>query len=104
MRKITVAVDEETYRLVCIRAAEMGTSVSAMVRGYLWGLAADSACAAGKTPGKSDQETGEQIRARELKEVFADFDARGVGLRITENLSRDELYDEAMNSKLDAVR
>ena len=104
MRNITVTIDEETHRLARIRAAELDTSVSAMVRGFLRSLVLDSARAAGKVLGKPDNETQEQIRARELEEVFADFDARGVGLRMTENLSRDELYDEAINSKPDAVR
>ena len=30
---------------------------------------------------------------RELEEVLADFDARGVGLNMSDNLSREELYD-----------
>ena len=33
MKNITVAVDEETHRLARIRAAELDTSVSALVRG-----------------------------------------------------------------------
>ena len=32
MRNITVSVDEETHRLARIRAAELDTSVSALVR------------------------------------------------------------------------
>ena len=39
MKNITVSVDEETHRLVHVRAAELGTSVSALVRGYLKTLA-----------------------------------------------------------------
>ena len=35
MKNIIVSVDEETHRLARIRAAELGTSVSALVRGYL---------------------------------------------------------------------
>ena len=35
MKTITVPVDEETYRLSRIKAAEAGTSVSALVRAYL---------------------------------------------------------------------
>ena len=34
-----------------------------------------------------------QRRRRLLSEVVADFDARGVGLRMSENLPRDQLYD-----------
>lgn len=104
MRNITVTVDEATHRLARIRAAELDTSVSAMVRSFLSGLVLDSTRTAGAAPGKPDKETQERIRARELEEVFADFDARGVGLRMAENLSRDELYDEAIGSKPDEVR
>ena len=42
MRNITVSVDEETHRIARIRAAELDTSVSAMVRGFLRSLAVDS--------------------------------------------------------------
>jgi hypothetical protein len=35
MKNITVAVDDETYRLARIAAAERNTSVSALVRDYL---------------------------------------------------------------------
>lgn len=35
MKNITVSVDDETYRKARIRAAELDTSVSAMVREYL---------------------------------------------------------------------
>ena len=43
MRNITVSADEETHRLARIRAAELDTSVSALVRGYLRSLAATCA-------------------------------------------------------------
>lgn len=39
MKNITVSVDEETHRLARVRAAELGTSVSALIRGYLKTLA-----------------------------------------------------------------
>ena len=39
MRNITVAVDEETHRRARIRAAELDTSVSALVREFLRRLA-----------------------------------------------------------------
>ena len=34
-----------------------------------------------------------ESRRRLLQETFKDFDARGVGLRMSDNLSREELYD-----------
>ena len=43
MKNITVSVDEETHRRARIRAAELGTSVSALVRDYLRSLITDGA-------------------------------------------------------------
>jgi plasmid stability protein len=39
MKNITIAIDDETHRAARIRAAELGTSVSALVKAYLRGLA-----------------------------------------------------------------
>ncbi len=39
MKNVTITLDDETHRNARIRAAEMGTSLSAMVKGYLQGLA-----------------------------------------------------------------
>ena len=52
-----------------------------------------------------DEETHRvaQLRVRDLDEVIADFDSRGVGLRPRDNLTRDELYDEAIDGS-DAIR
>ncbi len=91
MRNITVSVDEQTHRLARIRAAELDTSVSALVRDYLRSLAADQ-----DQGGKARAESGETIyqrRCRLLREVLADFDSRGIGLRMSENLPREALYD-----------
>ena len=41
MKNITVSVDEETHRAARIRAAELGTAVSALVRNYLRSLSRD---------------------------------------------------------------
>jgi plasmid stability protein len=35
MKNITITIDDETHRAARVRAAEMGTSVSALVKGYL---------------------------------------------------------------------
>ena len=86
MRNITVAVDDDTYRRSRIRAAELDTSVSALVRGFLQDLVE------GRAQG-APAETKEEHRRRLLEEVLADFDARGVGVSVAGNLSRDELYD-----------
>lgn len=38
MKNVTIALDDETHRQARIRAAEMGTSLSALVKGYLINL------------------------------------------------------------------
>ena len=101
VKNITVSVDEETHRTARIRAAELGTSVSALVRNYLRSLSRDSFGGALVPPTRAA--TTRTLRRTELDEVVADFEARGVGLRMSDNLTRDELYDEAINGP-DAVR
>lgn len=99
VKNITVSVDEETHRSARIRAAELGTSVSALVRNYLKSLSRDSFGGEVQSGGAT---TG-GLRRTELDDVVEDFEARGVGLRMADNLTRDELYHEAMNGP-DAVR
>ena len=60
MRNITVSVDEETHRLARIRAAELDTSVSALVRDFLKNLAADRFC--GTAAERQDVEAGAERR------------------------------------------
>ena len=40
MKNVTIALDDETHRKARIRAAELGTSLSALVKGYLNSVAA----------------------------------------------------------------
>lgn len=101
MKNITVSIDEETHRSARIRAAELGTSVSALVRNYLRSLSRDSF--GGEAVPRSGPVTTGALQPTELDDVVADFEARGVGLNMKNNLTRDELYHEAMNGP-DAVR
>ena len=93
MKNITVSVDEETHRLARIRAAEMETSVPALVRDYLRDLVEGRH--SGRTGDARRVETAHERRRRRLNEIFEDFDARGVGLRMSDNLPREALYDRA---------
>jgi plasmid stability protein len=43
MKNITITIDDETHRAARVRAAEMGTSVSALVKGYLQTLVNEGA-------------------------------------------------------------
>ena len=93
MKNITVSVDEETHRLARIRAAELDTSVSALVRDYLKNLVADrSGGSAGNSP---VLEAEAERRRRRLREVIEDIRAASPGFRAADNLSREELYDRA---------
>ena len=77
MKNITVSVDERTYRKARIRAAELDTSVSALVRDYLNALVAEA-------PGEERVETADERRRRLLQDVIEKITANGGGLRMSE--------------------
>jgi hypothetical protein len=82
MKNITLSVDDETYRLARIKAAEAGTSVSALVRAYLSDLV------------RRESRKVEFERLQRLQdEILAGIRARAGGLRSADNLSRDALHD-----------
>lgn len=87
MKNITVSVDDETYRLSLIKAAEAGTSVSALVRAYLTALVQSQ-----------EPESEFDRRRRRQDETLAAIRARGGGLRSADNLPRDAVHQR------DAVR
>lgn len=43
----------------------------------------------------TDLESALERRRRLFDKVFADFDARGIGLRMADNLPREALYDRS---------
>ena len=87
MKNITVSIDEHTHRQARIRAAEVGTSVSAVVRNYLTRLAAEPL-----EEKVADEESETPLeRRRRLKEFSEDWDARGIGM--SEILPREAIYD-----------
>ena len=97
MRDITISVDEETYRQASILAAERGVTVSDLLGEYLTGLCLQSnGSGAAKVKGHSKESTR---RNRKLDKLLADFDARGIGLDMSENLTREELYEEVMRER-----
>ena len=75
MKNITVTVDDETYRKARIRAAELDTSVSALVRNYLHEIVA----------GESERERLKR-KERELRDQVKGFSA-------ADRLSREDLHD-----------
>ena len=86
MKTISVSVDDETRRLARTRAAETGTTVSAMMRDMLLETL--------KRPVEPEQvETEPERRARLLDEVLERFKREGIGVETSQLLTREELYD-----------
>ncbi len=90
MRNIPVSVHDDTYRRSRIRAAELDTSVSALVRGFLEGLVGDRADGA-------RAETKEERRRRLLEEGGIHTQGDSVD-EIRRNVKEavDCYFDEAM--------
>ena len=82
MKTITVSVDDETYRLCRIKAAEAGTSVSVLVQAYLVRLA----------QGRISVDRFDRLH-RLQDDSLELIHTRGAGLDSADNLSRDALYE-----------
>jgi len=80
VKNITVSVPDETYRAARVAAAERGTSVSAVVREFL------------------DEFSGRPDR-RELMKLLDEIRANNPGFSASENLSREELYNERFDRR-----
>ncbi len=88
MRNITVAIDDGTYRAARIRAIELDTSVSALVRNYLRSLVNKPLVEI------NSEESVAESRARNLVKVIEDIQKSSPDFSVSENLSRDALYGE----------
>lgn len=76
MKNVTVSLDDESYRNARVKAAEMGRSLSALVRDYLRDLGAK-------------ESEFERLHKRELelrKKLTGNFSA-------SDRLSRDEVHE-----------
>ncbi len=74
MKNITVSLDDESYRRARVAAAERDTSVSALVKQYLAGLAAGE-----------DQDAKLKAEERSLRERITAF-------RASDRLNRDDVH------------
>ena len=86
MKTISVSVEDETHRLARIRAAQTGTTVSAMMRDLLIALLQHPA-------EPKPAETEPEMRARLLDEVLERFRREGIGVDTSKVLTREEMYD-----------
>lgn len=75
MKNITVSLDDETYRRARIRAAELETSVSALVKRYLVDLA------------------GSETEFERLEKLERTLRDRIVTFRASDRLTRDEIHE-----------
>jgi plasmid stability protein len=75
VKNITIAIDDETYRRARIKAAERGTSVSALVKQFLTGLA---------------KAADERERLRRAEDLLRE---EITGFRVGDRLRRDELHN-----------
>lgn len=78
MKNITLAVDDATYRRARLKAAERGTSVSALVRELLQTL-----------------DLSDSAPAESTKGLFAAMD-RAAGYTASTRLKRDEVHERAL--------
>lgn len=75
VKNITVTLDDETYRRARIRAAELETSVSALVKRYLVDLA------------------GSETEFERLEKLERTLRDRIVAFRAGDRLPRDEIHE-----------
>lgn len=83
MKEITVFVDDETYRLACVRASELESSVEGLVREFLLDL----------SDGTTDLETPSERNMRKLREAIEENSRNNPNFRMSDNVSREGLYD-----------
>jgi plasmid stability protein len=86
MKNITLKIDDETYRKARFRAAEEGTSVSAMVRCFLESL-----------PENAESLEKHRRLVAALDEIYAEADAvASPREQPLTPLTRDEIYAERL--------
>ena len=82
MKNITISIDDDLYRRARMKAAEQGTSISALFRDFLIRLTVE---------GSAEAEF--QRLAREEQEFRAELGGRRGGLKAEHNISRDALHE-----------
>jgi plasmid stability protein len=79
VKNVTLALDDDTYRMARIAAARRDTSVSSLVKQYLQTLAAT--------------EEAPEKPAHELETLLAEIASRHPNFSCRDNLSREALYE-----------
>ena len=87
MKNITLKIDDETYQKARVRAAEEGTSLSAMVREFLIALEQKNA----------DRTQSESARVERLLKLYEEADAEAPGQKTAAwTFNRNECYEERL--------
>jgi len=84
MKNITVSVDEALHRRARMRAAELNTSLSALVKDFLEELAGD--------------ESEAQRRRRQQNALLQRLDALGCGVTAADRLDRGALHQRGSSA------
>src|SRR3954471_20309263 len=96
MKNVTISLDDDTHRRARIRAAELGKSLSGLVRDLLdtldKGAGRDEIMPSGITRAEYDRLHRQELALR--KKLM------GSGFRAGERLTRDEVHDRAFTRRL----
>lgn len=93
MKNITVSVDDEVYHLSRVRAAEAGTTVSALVRALLVRVASPAATPG--TPGPAARSAEFERLERLQEEVIAELRDRAVAFHAGDRLTREGVHERS---------
>jgi plasmid stability protein len=87
MKNITLKIDDQTYQKARVRAAEEGTSVSAMVREFLISLEQER-----NNPARSESD-----RVERLLKLYEEADSQAPEQKAAAwTFNRDECYEERL--------
>ena len=86
MKEITVSLDDETYYRACLHAAELNTTIPALLCEYLREVTDPS-------PRTPEQEAETERRMRGIREVRERISRNNPDFRVADNVPRAELYD-----------
>jgi plasmid stability protein len=98
MKNVTISLDDHTHRRARIRAAELGKSLSGLVRDLLENL--DGAAGPGEEimPSGITRSEFERLHREEL-ELRKKLLEKPTGFRASDRLTRDEVHDRARARK-----
>ena len=95
-KTITVSIDFDTYWLACARATELEMTLPELASELLCSEAlrgSEEEMEARRAGAERERMIARDRRVRQMNKVIEEIRARGGGLRMEHNLTREELYD-----------